>query len=76
MIDWFVREFFDGDISKAEAAAEAAKGSGRMLSIGLLSGSAMPFDSEMRGAFLGHTLGNDRGGFYRALLEGFTYDLA
>lgn len=76
VIDWFVREFFDGDISKAEAAAEAAKGSGRMLSIGLLSGSAMPFDSEMRGAFLGHTLGNDRGGFYRALLEGFTYDLA
>lgn len=77
VIDWYVKEFFGGDIRSAETAAMSAPlGSGKMLSIGLLSGSAMPFDSEMRGAFLGHTLSHDRGMLYRALLEGFSYDLA
>lgn len=77
VIDWFVQKFFNGDIGKAEsAAAKSSFGSGKMLSIGLLSGSAMPFDSEMHGAFLGHTLGHECGDFYRALLEGFSYDLA
>ena len=45
-----------------------------LVSIGLLSGSAMPFDSEVRGMFLGHSLNHTLGHFYRALLEGFSYD--
>lgn len=36
----------------------------------------MPFDSEVRGMFLGHSLNHTLGHFYRALLEGFSYDLA
>ena len=83
-LDWFVRTFFQrGDMSvkaaMAEAEAEAstvAPGSGRMLAIGLLSGSAMPFDSELKGLFMGHGLNHGRGHFYRALLESFSYDLA
>ncbi|MBQ6373163.1 MAG: hypothetical protein IJJ45_01605 [Clostridia bacterium] len=83
-IDWFVDTFIkgaDADTSKAFAeaerlAAQVPPGSDRMLSIGLLGGSAMPFDSEIRGLFMGHTWGHGMGHFYRSLLEGFSYDLA
>ncbi len=83
VIDWFAREFFGGEsdlkaaFARAEAlAAQVKPGSDHLISIGLLSGSAMPFDSEMRGMFLGHSLNHGLGHFYRALLEGFSYDLA
>lgn len=83
-IDWFVDNFFKEDgIDKKEAfhkAEELAKdilpGSDKMISIGLLGGSAMPFDSEMKGLFMGHTWNHGKGHFYHALLEGFSYDLA
>ena len=83
-LDWFIRSFMQyGDISVKEAmneaetaAAKVAPGSDHMLAIGLLSGSAMPFDSEMKGLFMGHGLNHERGHFYRALLESFSYDLA
>ena len=83
-IDWYIEEFMQhAGIDKREAmrlAEEAAikvrPGSERMMAIGLLSGSAMPFDSEMKGMFLGHSLNHGRGHFYRALLESFAYDLA
>ena len=83
-IDWFMEEFMRGegmDKGRAmqlaeEAALRVRPGSERMMAIGLLSGSAMPFDSEMKGMFLGHSLNHGRGHFYRALLESFAYDLA
>lgn len=83
-IDWFVDTFLrQPDESRAAAftrAEELARpvppGSANMLCLGLLSGSAIPFDSELRGAFLGHTWSHHKGHFYRALLEGFSYDLA
>ena len=83
-LDWFVRTFvqregMSASEAMAQAEAEALKvrpGSGRMLAIGLLSGSAMPFDSELRGLFMGHGLNHERGHFYHALLESFSYDLA
>lgn len=82
-IDWFVNEFRDRGITdvspfaQAEAAAEGIKpGSDRMLAIGLYSGSAMPFDAELRGLFMGHTWAHRKGHFYHALLESFSYDLA
>ena len=83
VIDWFAKEFFGGETDmkaafrKAEElAAQVTPGSEHLVSIGLLSGSAMPFDSEVRGMFLGHSLNHTLGHFYRALLEGFSYDLA
>lgn len=76
-IDWFVDAFMDKDFRKAEEeAATAPLGSGNMLSIGLLGGSAMPFDSQQKGLFMGHTWNHHRGHFYRSLLESFSYDLA
>lgn len=76
-IDWFVENFMDKDFRKAEElAATAPLGSDHMLSIGLLGGSAMPFDSEQKGLFMGHTWNHHRGHFYRSLLESFSYDLA
>ena len=76
-IDWFVDTFMDKDFRKAEElAATAPLGSGNMLQIGLLGGSAMPFDSEQKGLMMGHTWNHHKGHFYRSLLEGFSYDLA
>lgn len=83
-IDWFVDTFMtgSGETDKEgfrraeELAAKAPLGSGNMLAIGLLGGSAMPFDSEQKGLFMGHTWNHDRGHFYRSLLESFSYDLA
>ncbi len=82
--DWFVNNFMreqNMDASQAFAYAEKlAKdipaGSEGLLAIGLLGGSAMPFDSEMRGLFMGHSWTHHRGHFYHALLESFSYDLA
>lgn len=83
-IDWFVESFLkeEGTDKKAafqkaeELAKDIAPGSDKMMSIGLLGGSAMPFDSEMKGLFMGHTWNHGKGHFYHALLEGFSYDLA
>ncbi|MBQ6840061.1 MAG: hypothetical protein IJO45_05165 [Oscillospiraceae bacterium] len=76
-IDWFVETFMDKDFQKAEElASKAPLGSGNMLNIGLLGGSAMPFDSEQKGLIMGHTWNHHKGHFYRSLLEGFSYDLA
>lgn len=82
-MDWFVDEFFrqDGEARSDAfrrgdaAAAQVPAGSGNMLSIGLLGGSAMPFNSELRGMFIGHTWSHSKAHFYRALLESFAYDL-
>lgn len=84
VMDWFVNEFFRGEGESRDsafrcadaAAAQVPAGSCNMLAIGLLSGSAMPFDSELRGLFIGHTWSHGRAHFYRALLESFAYDLA
>lgn len=82
--DWFLDSFLKEQgmdkkeaFRKAEALAkDIPAGSERMLAIGLLGGSAMPFDSEMKGLFMGHSWNHGKGHFYRALLEGFSYDLA
>ena len=82
-LDWFIRAFVQREgLSVGEAmalaereAAKVAPGSDRMLAIGLLSGSAMPFDSELKGLFMGHGLNHGLGHFYNALLESFSYDL-
>lgn len=82
--DWFVNTFMreEGEEQKeafrrAETLCEGiGPGSNKLLAIGLLGGSAMPFDNEMKGLFMGHTWSHHRGHFYHALLESFSYDLA
>ena len=50
-------------------------GSDELMAIGLLGGSAMPFDGEIRGTWTGHTWSHTKAHFYRALLESFAYEL-
>lgn len=80
-LDWFTDHFYSEHQNNAFAAAEkeaemVQPGSGKLLSIGLLGGGAMPFDSDLRGLFMGHTWSHNRGHFYRSLLESFAYELA
>lgn len=80
-LDWFVNEFYaehgERSFKIADQDAKQIKaGSNKMLSIGLLGGGAMPFDSHLRGLFVGHTWSHSRGHFYRSLLESFAYELA
>ena len=83
-LDWFVNEFIlqEGeDISAAfrrieKLAADVPAGSGHMLAVGLLGGSAMPFQPDQKGLFFGHTWSHGKGHFYRSLLESFSYELA
>lgn len=82
--DWFVSTFTTemGDDGKTafrraeELAKDVPAGSENMLAIGLLGGSAIPFDSDLRGLFMGHGWHHHKGHFYKALLESFSYDLA
>ena len=46
------------------------------MAVGMLGGSAMPFDGTLRGAWVGHTWSHRREHFYRVLLESYGYELA
>lgn len=82
-LDWFINEFArreNEDVKTAfqrteKLAGSIPPGSENLMAIGLLGGSAIPFDSETRGLFFGHTWAHKKEHFYRALLEGFSYDL-
>lgn len=50
-------------------------GSEGLMAVGLLGGSAMPFDGEIRGTWTGHTWSHTKAHFYRSLLESFAYEL-
>lgn len=83
-IDWFINTFAkDHDLTFAQAIAEMEKqasavppGSENMMAIGLLGGSAIPFNGALRGCFMGHTWNHTKGHFYHSLLESFGYELA
>ena len=83
-LDWFVDEFVRKEGEKKseafrrieELAAKVPEGSEKMLSIGFLGGSAMPFQPNQKGLFFGHTWSHGKGHFYRSLLEGFSFELA
>ncbi len=83
-LDWFIDNFVVSESldKKAafklidELAGKVAPGSDGILAIGLLGGSAIPFDSAMKGLWMGHNWSHGKGHLYRALLESFSYDLA
>ena len=62
--DWFIDQMVKTDGLDRKAGyraieAEAANlpaGSGGMMAIGLLGGSAIPLDTSLKGMFMGHTL--------------------
>lgn len=79
-IDWFVNKFFASFNNPFKAAEELAQnikaGSNGLLACGLLGHSAIPYNSDISGAFVGATLSHNVGHFYHALLESYAYDLA
>ncbi|MBR6090497.1 MAG: hypothetical protein IKP86_11220, partial [Anaerolineaceae bacterium] len=82
-LQWFI-DTFCGDqkasdevFREIEALTEMVPaGSENLMAVGMLGGSAMPFDGTLRGAWVGHTWSHRKEHFYRALLEGFGYELA
>lgn len=77
-LGWFLEQFGGSDsfeeMEKKAACLEI--GCGGLMAIGLLGGSAMPFDSSLKGMWMGFDLSHRTEHFYRALLESYSYDLA
>ncbi len=57
-------------------AKDLKAGSDALMCIGLLSGSNMPFNEDIKGMFLGHTLLHKPAHFYRSLLESYAYEIS
>lgn len=83
-LDWFTEQFMwegSADRNKArkileEKSAKITPGSEGVFAVGLLGGSAMPFDDSLRGLFMGYTWSHRKEHFYRSLLECYAYDLS
>ena len=82
--EWFIQQFFrqEGEDLKTayrrmdDAVAAIAPGSDGLFAVGMLGGTAMPFDGDLRGVFLGHTWSHRPEHFYRALVESFAFALS
>lgn len=77
--DLFLKNETGNSLSFAEVDRRVQKvepGCDGLMAIGLLGGSAMPFDGELRGSFIGHTWNHGPEHFYRALLESYGYETA
>ncbi len=82
-LQWFIDTFCGKESSAIqtfkdiEALTEKVPaGSEGLMAVGMLGGSAMPFDGTLRGCWAGHTWSHRKEHFYRALLEGFAYELS
>ena len=83
-LDWFIDQFAKepGGSAKESFAIMEKKmediepGCGGVMAIGLLGGSSMPLDGNLRGMFMGFDWSHGPEHFYKALLESFTYDFS
>lgn len=82
-LKWYVDTFLQPSKEKGmdfieieKAARQIPCGSEGLMAVGLLGGSAMPFDGNLRGAWVGHTWSHKKAHFYRALLESYAYEIA
>lgn len=81
-LDWFINQFVieSGMSSKEcftwmeEKMEEIEPGCNGVMAMGLLGGSSMPLDGNLRGMFMGFDWSHGPEHFYKALLESFTYD--
>lgn len=78
IIKWFKDNFCEGrEFTEIDLEArEVPVGSDALMCIGLLSGSNMPFNEDIKGMFLGHTLMHKPAHFYRSLLESYAYEIS
>ena len=83
-LDWAVNTFVRGQeenlkdafIRADHMAAEVSPGCSGMMAVGLLGGSSMPLDGNLKGVFMGFDWSHGTGHFYRSLLESFSYDFS
>lgn len=80
---WFLDTFMESEenwklafAKLEEKVGRVPAGSDGLMAVGLLGGSAMPFDGELKGTWVGHTWSHRKEHFYRALLESFSYEVA
>ena len=82
--EWFVNRFVRKDSETLQqayrrmdaAVAGIGPGSDGLLAVGMLGGTVMPFDGDLRGVFLGHSWSHGPEHFYRALVESFAFSLS
>jgi len=82
--EWFLDRFVrsaDENLPEAyrrmdDAIAGIGPGSDGLIAVGMLGGTVMPFDGDLRGAFLGHSWNHRTEHFYRALVESFAFSLS
>ncbi|WP_338818220.1 Xylulose kinase [Moorella thermoacetica] len=55
-------------------AAAGSPGSGGLLFIPHLGGRVYPYDSNVRGAWIGFSWNHEQGGFYRSIMESIAYE--
>lgn len=83
-LDWMVNNFVKKpkeSLKEAfyridQMASTVSPGCDGMMALGLLGGSSMPLDGNLKGVFMGFDWSHQVEHFYRALLESFTYDFS
>lgn len=83
-LDWFIERFecSEGRDKKQAFQEMEAKiagirpGSEGVMAIGLLGGSSMPYDGDLKGMWMGYSWVHGKEHLYHALLESFSYDLS
>lgn len=82
-LKWFIENFVGKYAQEENAftyieelADKVPSGADGLMAIGLLGGSSMPFDGEIKGQWVGFTWSHKKEHFYKALLESYAYELA
>lgn len=81
--EWFVSKFYqrEGETLKEaydrvdEEVAAIPPGCDGLFAVGMLGGTVMPFNGDLRGVFMGQTWSHTSAHFYRALIESFAFAL-
>ena len=82
-LDWFMDTFGQGygdDLGEAfvkidEEVSKIAPGCNGLMAVGMLGGTAMPMNGDLKGVWIGHDWSHTKAHFYRSLLEDFSFTL-
>lgn len=83
-LDWFVKEFMkakEDDLGQAfnelnQKMAAIKPGCDGLMAIGMLAGTVMPFDGDLKGVWLGFDYSHKPEHFFRALVESHAFALS
>lgn len=81
--EWFINNLYKHENETLREAyermdremAEIPPGCEGLFAIGMLGGTVMPFNGDLRGVFMGQTWSHTPAHFYRAIVESFAYAL-